>query len=108
MARRRGNDSPYNERTGIDWSGNSNSSGEFGFMRSGDGEKGDRWGPDDACDVTHIDKKANRNDRQQKEFGYTNEKTVVDRPMFASTSRVKKTSAHAYQADDWYKGPKEG
>jgi hypothetical protein len=108
MSRRGGNsDNPFSS-TGLDWNGNSNSSGEYGFMRSGDGEKGDQWGPDDACGVDFINKKANRNDKQQKEFGIVNEKTVVDKPLFASTSRVKKNSATAYEPDVWYRGPKEG
>jgi hypothetical protein len=108
MARRGGNDSPFNAHTGIDWSGNSDSSGEFGFTRSGDGAKGDKWGPSDAASVDHLNKRANRNDKQQLEYGYTSEKTVLDKPLNASTSRVKKTSATAYEPDVWYRGPKEG
>src|SRR6516165_6487172 len=103
MARRGGNDSPYNVRNGIDWSGNSSNPSGFDSCDSG-GTPGDSWGPDDFASVDHLNTKANR--RTDRESKYSSEKTVLDRPLNVSTSRVKKTSAHAYQADDWYKGPK--
>ncbi len=33
---------------------------------------------------------------------------MVDEPLRASVARVKRTSAQAYEPDDWYKGPKAG
>ena len=107
MARRGGNsDSPFSS-TGIDWSNNSASNSVGGFMRSHDGDDpADSWGPDDACYVDHINKKSNR--RPDKESKYNSERTVVDAPVRASVARVKRTSAEAYEPDDWYKGPKEG
>jgi hypothetical protein len=107
MARRGGNsDNPFSS-TGLDWSGNSASNSGGGFMRSNDGDNpADSWGPDDACYYDHIDSKANK--RKDKESKYTEEKTVLDTPVRASVARVKRTSAQAYEPDDWYKGPKEG
>jgi hypothetical protein len=64
------------------------------------------FGPADACYVDHIDSKANR--RKDKEAKLTEEKTVVDAPVRASVARVKRTSAQAYEPDDWCNGPKEG
>ena len=108
MARRGGNstDTPF-VHGGIDWEGNSASNSKDGFMRSNDGDNpADSWGPDDACYVDHIDSKGNR--RKDKESKYTEEKTIVDEPLRASVARVKRTSAQAYEPDDWYKGPKAG
>jgi hypothetical protein len=107
MARQGGNsDNPFSS-TGIDWSGNSASNAARGFMDSHDGaDPAESWGPNDLCYVRHIDSKGNR--RKDKESKYTEEKTVVDAPVRASVARVKKTSAEAYEPDDWYKGPKEG
>jgi hypothetical protein len=89
---------------GLDWSGNSGSDRSRGIGRSRDGDDpADDWGPDDAG---HIDSKANR--RPDKESKFSEERTVVDVPVRASVARVKRTSAQAYEPDDWYKGPKEG
>jgi hypothetical protein len=109
MARRGGNDSspdPF-QHGGINWSGYSVSDRSRGISESNDGaDPADQWGPDDACYYDHIDSKGNR--RKDKESKYTEEKTVVDVPVRASVARVKRTSAQAYEPDDWYKGPKEG
>jgi hypothetical protein len=93
--------------TGIDWSGNSASNSKDELVRSHDGaDPADQWGADDACYYDHIDSKANK--RPDRESKYNSERTVVDVPMRASVARVKRTSAQAYEPDDWYKGPKEG
>jgi hypothetical protein len=104
MARRSGNESPFTAK-GIDWAGASNNPSGFDSCDSG-GTPGESWGPADAAGVDHLNKKANK--RPDRESKYSNEKTVVDRPLFASTSRVKKNSATAYEPDVWYRGPKEG
>jgi hypothetical protein len=89
MGRRGGNSSDPFSNTGIDRAGYSD--GDFG--------------PDDACYVDHIDKKANR--RPDKESKYSNEKTVLDKPINASAARAQRTSAHP-NGTSWYRGPKEG
>jgi hypothetical protein len=108
MARRGGNDSspdPF-QHGGINWSGYSVSDRSRGISESNDGaDPADSWGPDDACYVDHIDKKSNR--RPDKESKYSQERTVLDKPINASAERAQRTSAHP-NGTSWYRGPKEG
>jgi hypothetical protein len=91
--------------TGLDWSGTENDPSGFKADGTGSSPK-DGWGNDAATGVHFLDKSENK--RPDRESKYSSETTVLDKPLNASTSRVKKTSATAYEADQWYRGPKEG
>jgi hypothetical protein len=102
---------PFTVDGGIDWDGNSRSDRGFGIGRAKDGDDpADNWGQPDAASMDHINKYSNHDDRGEFEFGFTNEKTVLDKPLNASPARVKKTSAqYYYEGDDrWYRGGKKG
>jgi|SRR6516164_2439522 len=113
MARRGGNsDNPFSTdgEGGIDWSGQQHDPSGFKPNGSGSSPK-DKWGqPDSAVGIDHINKYSNQDDTGAFEYGFSNEKTILDRPLNASPARVKKTSAQDYyEGDDrWYRGGKKG
>jgi hypothetical protein len=106
MGRGGNSDNPFSS-TGLDWKGNSSSDSWWDTHDAADGsDKSDSWGPNDVWTRKGLDSKGNR--RSDKESKYSSEKTVLDKPLNASVARVRKTSAHAYEPDQWFRGPKEG
>src|SRR5262249_43124990 len=96
---------PFTVNGGLDWSGQENDPSGFKPNGSGSSPK-DEWGNDAATGEGWIDKSENK--RPDRESKYSNERTVLDKPLNASPARVKKTSAHAYEPDQWYRGSRKG
>jgi hypothetical protein len=83
-------DAPQNQRPG-------RSLGDILANPQGD------YGPADTASRQHIDRRANK--RTDKESKFSNQKGWVDKPMRASTARVKAASAHEYYDSAWYGHP---
>jgi hypothetical protein len=61
------------------------------------------YGPADAGSRNDIDRRANR--RGDRESKYSKQRTRLDKPLNASTSRVRAGSAHEHYDSSWYGTP---